>query len=256
MHFKAIIVLAFSQTLLFAQTIGLASWYGEKFQGRITSSGETFNMHAYTAAHKTLPFGTMVNVTNLQNGKSVNVKVNDRGPYNSNRIMDISYAAAKSIGLVTMGTAKVSIEQFKTQPIRKVTVQPRLEPTANTSTILETVTASKDLASMMEYALMITDPKKEVNQPVVVVAPTTVAVPPVVNQKKKVHVQVASFSTEQGAEQFMVKERSKGYQMMAIPAFSIKFQQLRHKVIILTDSKKSAMAIVNSKQYNGAYILK
>ncbi|TAH46038.1 MAG: septal ring lytic transglycosylase RlpA family protein, partial [Treponema sp.] len=71
-----------------------ASWYGEEFQGRPTSSGELFDMNAYTAAHKTLPFGTMLEVTNLDNGKKVTVRVNDRGPFVEDRELDVSRAAA------------------------------------------------------------------------------------------------------------------------------------------------------------------
>ncbi len=90
--------------------IGYASWYGKKFQGRPTASGEIYNMYALTAAHRTLPLGTYVRVTNLSNGKSVVVKINDRGPYVKGRIIDLSYAAAKKIGMVEKGVQKVKIE--------------------------------------------------------------------------------------------------------------------------------------------------
>ncbi len=88
---------------------GLASWYGQKFHGRHTSSGEIYNMHAMTAAHKTLPLGTWVQVTNLSNGKKVTVRVNDRGPFVRGRIIDLSFAAAKKLGMVGPGTAPVEI---------------------------------------------------------------------------------------------------------------------------------------------------
>lgn len=87
-----------------------ASYYADKFHGRKTSSGEIFNMYAYTAAHKTLPFGTMLRVTNLANGNSVNVKVNDRGPFVEGRELDLSKAAAVKLDMVKTGTAKVKIE--------------------------------------------------------------------------------------------------------------------------------------------------
>ncbi len=92
----------------FEQT-GLASWYGEKFHGRKTSNGEIYNMFAMTAAHKTLPLGTFVRVHNLGNGKSVDVRVNDRGPFVRGRIIDLSYTAAKKIGIVGPGTARVRV---------------------------------------------------------------------------------------------------------------------------------------------------
>jgi len=88
---------------------GKASWYGPGFAGRKTANGERFNPGAMTAAHKTLPFGTTVEVTNLQNGKRTVVRINDRGPYAGGRIIDLSKAAAKKIGLIQSGVAKVEI---------------------------------------------------------------------------------------------------------------------------------------------------
>ena len=88
---------------------GVASWYGKKFHGRKTSSGEIYNMHAMTAAHKTLPLPTYVRVENLKNGRSLVVKVNDRGPFVDDRIIDLSFAAAEKLGVVGPGTAKVEI---------------------------------------------------------------------------------------------------------------------------------------------------
>lgn len=88
---------------------GLASWYGTKFDGRRTSSGEPYDLYGMTAAHKSLPLPTYVNVKNLTNGKSVIVKVNDRGPFVGNRIIDLSYAAAKKLGVYDTGTAMVEV---------------------------------------------------------------------------------------------------------------------------------------------------
>ena len=88
---------------------GEASYYGPGFHGKKTANGERFNMHALTAAHKTLPFGTRVRVTNLDNGKSVVVRINDRGPYKKGRIIDLSVAAAKKIGMMGSGVAKVKL---------------------------------------------------------------------------------------------------------------------------------------------------
>ncbi|WP_456414093.1 septal ring lytic transglycosylase RlpA family protein [Thiolapillus sp.] len=88
---------------------GLASWYGMKFHGRRTSSGEPYDMYAMTAAHKTLPLPTWVRVTNLDNDKSVVVKVNDRGPFHAGRIIDLSYAAASKLDVLARGTAPVEV---------------------------------------------------------------------------------------------------------------------------------------------------
>lgn len=92
---------------------GIASWYGRKFHGRKTANGETYNMYAMTAAHKTLPIPTYVQVTNLDNGKQVVVRVNDRGPFHENRIIDLSYTAAKKLGIVGHGTGRVEIRALE-----------------------------------------------------------------------------------------------------------------------------------------------
>tara|TARA_R110002049_G_scaffold252264_2_gene427418 strand:+ start:146672 stop:147604 length:933 start_codon:yes stop_codon:yes gene_type:complete len=88
---------------------GIASWYGTKFHGRRTSSGETYDMYAMTAAHKTLPLPTYARVTNKKNGRSIIVRINDRGPFHDNRIIDLSYAAATKLGVVTTGTGLVEV---------------------------------------------------------------------------------------------------------------------------------------------------
>ncbi len=88
---------------------GLASWYGKDFHGRKTSNGEVYNMYALTAAHKTLPLGTWVRVRNLQTGRSLDVRINDRGPFVKGRIIDLSYTAASRLGVVGPGTAPVEI---------------------------------------------------------------------------------------------------------------------------------------------------
>jgi len=90
--------------------VGVASWYGEEFHGRPTSSLEVFDMNDMTAAHRTLPFGTHVMVTNLANDRSVVVRINDRGPFVRGRVIDLSYAAARVLGLIGPGTAQVRLE--------------------------------------------------------------------------------------------------------------------------------------------------
>jgi rare lipoprotein A len=89
---------------------GIASWYGKDFHGKKTSNGETYDMHAMTAAHKTLPLGVFVKVRNKENGQETVVRVNDRGPFVKNRIIDLSYSAAKKLGVDMKGTAPVRIE--------------------------------------------------------------------------------------------------------------------------------------------------
>ena len=120
---------------------GIASWYGKKFHGRRTSSGERYNMYAMTAAHKTLPLPAYVRVKNLRSGKSVIVKVNDRGPFLHNRLIDLSYVAAAKLGIVATGTGIVEVEAItpgkdktkyigKTEPVADTDSEPRLSAKA------------------------------------------------------------------------------------------------------------------------------
>jgi len=107
---------------------GIASWYGKKFHGHRTSSGETFDMYAMTAAHKTLPLPSYVSVTNLKNGRRVVVRVNDRGPFHPNRIIDLSYAAARKLGIAGHGTALVEVRAL--EPGRPAAQQATATPPA------------------------------------------------------------------------------------------------------------------------------
>ncbi len=90
----------------------VASWYGAKYHGRQTASGAVYDMHRLTAAHKTLPFGTRLKVTHVDNARSVVVEVNDRGPFIAGRDLDLSFGAAKKLGMVEQGVARVKIERL------------------------------------------------------------------------------------------------------------------------------------------------
>ncbi len=94
----------------FEKQVGVASYYGAEFHGRPTASGEIFDMDGFTCAHRTLPLGTTVRITNLENGKSIELKVNDRGPFVDGRIVDLSRGAAEKLGMIQSGTAIVKIE--------------------------------------------------------------------------------------------------------------------------------------------------
>ncbi len=104
---------------------GIASWYGGEFHGRPTSSGEVYDMNQLTCAHNTLPLGTTVMVTNLENGRSLELKVNDRGPFVKERIIDVSYAAAQMLGMWAKGTAPVKVEvvNLASEPVLRFTLQ-------------------------------------------------------------------------------------------------------------------------------------
>ena len=112
---------------------GTASWYGTKFHGRRTSSGEPYDMYAMTAAHRTLPLPTYVRVTHLDNGRSVVVKVNDRGPFHDNRLIDLSYAAAAKLDMLDKGTAPVEVRAI--EPVHSQPAGVRFDPATPTNVV-------------------------------------------------------------------------------------------------------------------------
>ena len=120
---------------------GIASWYGKKFHGHRTSSGETYDMYAMTAAHKTLPLPTYVRVTHLENGKSVIVKINDRGPFHDNRIIDLSYSAAKKLGVTAKGTGAVEVVAIDPETYQK---KEPYKPNVNRPSALSTYPAKSN----------------------------------------------------------------------------------------------------------------
>jgi len=130
-----LLITAVSQPLSAWQQKGLASWYGGKYQGRQTANGEIFNTYEMTAAHKTLPFNTVLNVKNLDNGKVTRVRINDRGPFIKGRIIDLSKAAASKLNMVHSGTARVVISVVKyPENIGKKSVTPSSVTTISVTT--------------------------------------------------------------------------------------------------------------------------
>jgi len=250
MYLKLFITLLFLNSLtLFAETVGDASWYGEKFQGKPTASGEPFDMYAYTAAHRTLPFGTILTVTNLSNNKSVEVRVNDRGPFKENRIVDLSYKAAKEIGIVQEGVSEVSIEEktskssvasVSSSQKKKVAQKVPCDDEPNPY-----LTDNQE-STMQEYAMRTPAPDNSYSSKDEYTQGDT--------SNQEVKVQVAAFSSEINAKTFINAEEETGFNMKVINVFSDNTNKTLYKVVILCDSKVKATKIINSKQYNGAYI--
>jgi rare lipoprotein A len=126
---------------------GIASWYGRKFHGQKTASGETYDMFAMTAAHKTFPIPSFARVTSVKTGKSVVVRVNDRGPFHSDRIIDLSYAAASRIGIAEAGSGLVEVERVFAgpPPVDSASVTPLPQPVATT---IETPVIAQEAAGL------------------------------------------------------------------------------------------------------------
>ena len=164
---------------------GVGSWYGRKFHGQRTSSGEPYDMYAMTAAHPTLPLPSFVRVTNAANGRSVVVKVNDRGPFHSERIIDLSYTAALKLGYVAQGSAVLEVAR-----VRAGETGPREAARANAST--------PPTAAITTVSAVVAKPA--------VPAPSadTVALP-ISTQPDGVYLQLGAFGARDGAEEFRIK---------------------------------------------------
>ena len=135
------------------EEVGIASYYSDKFHGKPTASGELYNKNAMTGAHKTLAFGTIVKVTRLDNGKSVRVKINDRGPFISGRIVEVSRVAAEKIGLVNSGVAEVRLDIVKElteEPVVEKTPPPKAPEKTEESTVAKTTKAPEKKAAPQE----------------------------------------------------------------------------------------------------------
>jgi rare lipoprotein A len=164
---------------------GLASWYGRKFQGQKTASGEPYDMFKMTAAHKTLPIPSYAKVTNLANGKSVVVRINDRGPFHSNRIIDLSYAAASRIGIAAKGSGMVEVERvFEPAAAQAAPSEAASTAAATPASTASVVSAAPAGASAMAPA------QAEIRTPLVTQEPAGI------------WIQLGAFASAEGAESF------------------------------------------------------
>ena len=219
-----------------------ASYYGEPFHGRPTSSGEPFDMNAYTAAHRTLPFGTMVEVTNLENGKKVIVRINDRGPFVGNREIDLSRAAAEALGMIGQGIARVSIKRVGQQEVALETNNDSsfkvVEPQANAE------------SSETPYQNTSNDnPVKEAYQ----AQRKMVYIPTTSEQTKGVlwRIQVGSFAREENALQLVVKLREIGFE----PAYEKTETHVRVVLYgIRPTDLENVKAVLDNNNYRGYVI--
>lgn len=192
---------------------GMASWYGDKFHGKPTSSGTPYDMHAYTAAHKTLPIPSFVTVTNTDTNKSITVMVNDRGPFVKGRIIDLSYAAAKELDVVQKGTAPVIVEAIGPHqyldPNKKPRNNPRTEAKSaitTTPTVIPTITESAHQPSQnngtiieQQYFDQAPTSQEFINSSYSQQTPhSTVGI----NSNANYHIQLGSFGSEQNARNF------------------------------------------------------
>jgi len=137
---------------------GFASWYGEKFHGHLTSNGEVYDMYEMTAAHKSLPLPTYARVTNLENGRTVIVRINDRGPFHEGRIIDLSYAAAYRLDIVRTGTGRVEVEAITLEP------QPEIQFASTGAPLGMSTVVSRDNSFLQVGAYSTEETAREVQQ--------------------------------------------------------------------------------------------
>ncbi len=189
---------------------GIASWYGKKFHGQRTSIGETYDMYAMTAAHPTLPIPSYARVTNPANGRSVIVRVNDRGPFLHDRIMDLSYAAAYKLDIIGSGSAEVEVESIlpgqETVPVQKSPVQtanaqPSPQPIAAEPVQVETLRTEPAPPAIIPISTTPILPPARQGSPV--------AAPENMDASGGVFLQLGSFRSTQGAQSFVANIRHK-----------------------------------------------
>ena len=175
---------------------GIASWYGKKFNGERTSSGEIYDMYAMTAAHPTLPLPSYARVTNLANQKSIIVRINDRGPFINDRIIDLSYTAAHKLGIISNGSAEVEVESI------------------NPNVSVNTIAASTVQSQPLESSALVTGPADATSAVLAApVAAAPVASPPIASaslesRDTSVYLQLGAFKTQEAAEAYLAKMRS------------------------------------------------
>jgi rare lipoprotein A len=180
---------------------GMASFYGRKFHGRLTSNQEVYDMYAFSAAHKSLPLPSYVLVTNLANGKSVVVRVNDRGPFHAGRVIDLSYAAATKLGFIKQGTARVEVRALtpgegRGQRSARVRPQPPAEPLP--ATVEDNAVSADEFERWMQAQGIRFAGKPAAAAPPA--APTSPTVPVAAGDEGEVLLQLASFSARDNAE--------------------------------------------------------
>lgn len=207
----------------------LASFYAEDFHGRPTASGELFDMHALTAAHKTLPFGTMLEITNLSNGKRVTVRVNDRGPFIPNREIDLSRGAAEKLDMLSAGVARVSIRKLS-------------GPSGQEGTLLVKTAGP---ASGFEGGSASTGQVQPTPAPVQPVADAG-AIPSAAIGVKTWRIQLASFSLEANATRMAVTLRDQGFS----PAFEKAASMIR---VVLPGVADTDLAAIRSRLESAGY---
>ena len=209
--------------------VGKASWYGKPFHGRLTANGERYNMYNMTAAHRTYAMGTRLKITNLSNRRSVKVRVNDRGPFYSSRDIDLSYGAARKLGMVHKGVGRVKIEVLSGKKSHR--------KTSRKAKVAKKKTHKKHVSKKS-----VSSSKK--------IKPHKIAKKTVVTTKRDQKIQVASFFSKSAATAFTKKFKLKNAKIENIYIKSKKKTAYR---VVVHCTNWEAKKLLNSKKFAGAY---
>jgi rare lipoprotein A len=215
--------------------IGKASWYGNPFHGRLTANGERYNMYGMTAAHRTYAMGTRLKITNLANKRSVRVRVNDRGPFYSSRKIDLSYGAAKKLGMIHKGVSRVKIEVLSSHG--------KKSKYKKKSKYVKRSKYSKKVTKRNKFKKKIVIAKIKKSKKVTKKTYRT----PIKRLKK---IQVASFSTKKQAKLFKRKYNLKN---VLIVKKYIKNQKKTAYRVVINCTSSEAKKLLKSKKFAGAY---
>ena len=213
--------------------IGKASWYGKPFHGRLTANGERYNMYSMTAAHRTYAMGTRLKITNLANKRSVKVRVNDRGPFYSSRKIDLSYGAAKKLGMIKKGVGRVKIEVISSHAKKYKKFAKK--------------TAKKNYKSKIKKKALLAKSKKASKQ-----SYKKRAIVKKVAIKRDQKIQLASFFTKKYANNFKKKHKLKN---VVIVEKYIKNQKRTAYRIVVNCTPYEAKKLLKSKKFAGAYLV-
>ncbi len=249
---------------------GYASWYGKELHGERVASGETFDMYALTAAHRTIPFNSLVKVTNLKNGKSAVVRINDRGPYNQGRIIDLSYKAALDLGITNTGSAEVQLEvmgksqQSYTTSNTTVTVsEPSITTTSRKDIIIKEEMIGEDgvlddgtINNIGEIESTFVKPKRKPKR-TIYKGPKKSKTNYSSKKRGSVMVQIGSFTNRESAVgvQKRAQNSNPSYQVIIVKRFIN--GRTYHKVAIKGFANRgAAKRFISNGRYNGAYIIR
>ncbi|MEW6996811.1 septal ring lytic transglycosylase RlpA family protein [Colwelliaceae bacterium BS250] len=228
---------------------GTASWYGNKFHGHLTSNGETYDMYAFSAAHKSLPLPTYLRVTNLANNKSVIVRANDRGPFHQDRLIDLSYSAAYKLGYLKQGTAKVKVEAITATNLAKFT-QPQVGSNDVIVSPYQQQSLEKETTTVAKASTVIAKP---VTTKAIWIKPATVKLTTPASYSKFIHVLVTR-------DKLLADNTAKGLKfLMQVPVeLTEKNELFRVQVgpIDNANQAKKLLANIHQQGYVEAYPLK